>query len=270
MPQAHFEPLTIAVHQFQHHRPRLLVIGPGGLNQPTISESEPPVLGQHTAQTRSLLVPPRLVAVGIVAPGEKGPGRAIEVANDNRFHPCPGPQLIAGHLAPLGKHLGRQLYFRSSRACLVMIEARNVEVPAHFETRPKVGIRLVTESVEDIRAQDEIRSSCPETLHCREQRYVMNTVLTVTRKGRKSDFSLAPSGTTIGRNPDCDIVLTSSRVSRRHARIFQDPFGRWVVEDLGSTKGTLVNGQPVGVHALLPGEALTIGPFSAALNMPLA
>src|SRR3954462_11617774 len=37
----------------------------------------------------------------------------------------------------------------------------------------------------------------------------------------------------LGREDDCDIVLTSGRVSRRHARIFAEE-GRFAVEDLGS------------------------------------
>ena len=45
----------------------------------------------------------------------------------------------------------------------------------------------------------------------------------------------------VGRDPSCTVVLTSPDVSRQHARI---TFGEksFLVEDLGSTSGTAVNG----------------------------
>jgi DNA-binding response OmpR family regulator len=46
----------------------------------------------------------------------------------------------------------------------------------------------------------------------------------------------------IGREEDCDIVLTSRQVSRNHARIRRSG-GRHILEDLGSKNGTFVNGQ---------------------------
>lgn len=46
--------------------------------------------------------------------------------------------------------------------------------------------------------------------------------------------------TTIGRAPGCGVVVDDPRVSKLHARLFHSG-GRWVVEDLGSTNGTLLN-----------------------------
>ena len=52
----------------------------------------------------------------------------------------------------------------------------------------------------------------------------------------------------IGRNPDCDLVLEPKSVSRRHAAIVHRS-GDYVLKDIGSTRGTYVNGlrltQPV-------------------------
>ena len=48
------------------------------------------------------------------------------------------------------------------------------------------------------------------------------------------------SETTIGRAPGCGVVIDDARVSKLHARVFHSG-GRWVVEDLGSTNGTLLN-----------------------------
>jgi pilus assembly protein CpaF len=48
----------------------------------------------------------------------------------------------------------------------------------------------------------------------------------------------------IGKQPDCDVVLSGGKVSRRHARIAVDD-GGFRIEDLQSTNGTLVNGEAV-------------------------
>ncbi|MGD2143434.1 MAG: FHA domain-containing protein [Anaerolineae bacterium] len=50
---------------------------------------------------------------------------------------------------------------------------------------------------------------------------------------------------TIGRAPDCDVVLPRRQVSRHHARIERDEDG-YVLRDLGSKNGTYLNGQEVG------------------------
>lgn len=51
----------------------------------------------------------------------------------------------------------------------------------------------------------------------------------------------------IGRAAGSSLVLDDDYVSGRHARFYQHE-GRWFVEDLGSTNGTLLNGQPVTNH----------------------
>ncbi|MFP2929641.1 FHA domain-containing protein [Pyxidicoccus sp. 3LG] len=48
---------------------------------------------------------------------------------------------------------------------------------------------------------------------------------------------------TVGRGPECDIVLAEPTVSRMHARFRQEPHtGLWSVTDLGSQNGTYQNG----------------------------
>jgi hypothetical protein len=62
----------------------------------------------------------------------------------------------------------------------------------------------------------------------------------------------------IGRSSRCDVVLSDPTISRRHARlIFRD--GRWVVQDLASTNGTILNGRRVGRSGLRPGDELVLG-----------
>lgn len=64
---------------------------------------------------------------------------------------------------------------------------------------------------------------------------------------------------TMGRAPDNDIVLEDVQVSRYHAVLRRQ--GREVLlQDLGSTNGTLVNGDRVyGEHVLQPTETITLG-----------
>jgi pSer/pThr/pTyr-binding forkhead associated (FHA) protein len=62
----------------------------------------------------------------------------------------------------------------------------------------------------------------------------------------------------IGREDDCDVVLESGRVSRRHARVWCRE-GRLGVEDLGSLNGTFVNRQRVvGSREIVDGDRLTL------------
>ena len=62
----------------------------------------------------------------------------------------------------------------------------------------------------------------------------------------------------VGRHHACDFVLSDCSVSRQHARlVFRD--GTWVLQDLESTNGTIVNGVRVGRCALRPGDHLVLG-----------
>jgi hypothetical protein len=72
------------------------------------------------------------------------------------------------------------------------------------------------------------------------------------------DWNGAHEELVIGRNPVCDIVLPGPAVSRRHARLtFRD--GNWILQDLDSTNGTVVNGALVGRCKLRPGDRVIIG-----------
>jgi len=63
---------------------------------------------------------------------------------------------------------------------------------------------------------------------------------------------------TIGRNGDCTVALTDPRASRLHAEVRSTGDG-FVVADLGSTNGTLVNGVAVREAVLHDGDQISIG-----------
>ncbi len=65
--------------------------------------------------------------------------------------------------------------------------------------------------------------------------------------------------TSVGRLPECSITIEDGNVSREHARIKPGSNG-YVVQDLGSTNGTLVNGQRIsGSRMLADGDIISFG-----------
>jgi FhaA, N-terminal domain/FHA domain len=71
-------------------------------------------------------------------------------------------------------------------------------------------------------------------------------------------YGLAKPSVTIGRLPESDVVVDDAGASRQHARIRRTESG-FVLTDLGSTNGTMVNGEPIQEHVLEHGDRITIG-----------
>jgi 2-polyprenyl-6-methoxyphenol hydroxylase-like FAD-dependent oxidoreductase len=63
---------------------------------------------------------------------------------------------------------------------------------------------------------------------------------------------------TFGRSPENDVVLSSSSASRLHAEVRCEG-GNYFLYDLSSYNRTLVNGSPVTVHQLQPGDHIVLG-----------
>ena len=72
-------------------------------------------------------------------------------------------------------------------------------------------------------------------------------------------FSLEGDQLVIGRDSSSAIAINDAEVSRKHARLnFQG--GKYVIEDLGSTNGTFVNGQRlVSPVVLKSGDVISLG-----------
>jgi pSer/pThr/pTyr-binding forkhead associated (FHA) protein len=62
----------------------------------------------------------------------------------------------------------------------------------------------------------------------------------------------------LGRSPDNDVILRDPATSGHHARLERRGDQFWLV-DLGSTNGTLVNGEPIQEKELNHGDRVTIG-----------
>jgi len=74
------------------------------------------------------------------------------------------------------------------------------------------------------------------------------------------EYTITKERTTIGRRPHNDIQIDNLAVSGEHAvivTILNDSF----LEDLGSTNGTLVNGQPVKKHFLQNNDVVELGKY---------
>lgn len=72
-------------------------------------------------------------------------------------------------------------------------------------------------------------------------------------------FELTKEVTLIGRDVTNDISLGDAEVSRQHARLTQTP-GGYVLEDLGSTNGSFVNGERlVAPRVLSSGDLIGMG-----------
>jgi hypothetical protein len=73
-----------------------------------------------------------------------------------------------------------------------------------------------------------------------------------------STYDLQGPVTLLGRGTDCDLRMVDPGVSRHHAELRVED-GQVVLVDLGSTNGTLVNGQPVRRVVLTDGTNVTLG-----------
>lgn len=81
----------------------------------------------------------------------------------------------------------------------------------------------------------------------------------VIRKGEAAGRDHALGGEcVVGRHPEATFVIDDHLMSRRHYRVFQQG-GVWLVEDLGSTNGTLVNGRKMVRQPLVDGDLIRSG-----------
>lgn len=72
-------------------------------------------------------------------------------------------------------------------------------------------------------------------------------------------YDLGHGPITLGRDSSCDITVNDIAASRKHAEFRTNPQGQWIVTDLGSTNGTMVNGETIATQPLYVGDVITIG-----------
>jgi pSer/pThr/pTyr-binding forkhead associated (FHA) protein len=83
----------------------------------------------------------------------------------------------------------------------------------------------------------------------------------VIRQGPQAgmSFPLVGNQTVIGREEGLEISLQDPESSRRHTRVLWQA-GQYVIEDMGSTNGTFVNGVQITAPQILnPGDSVGVG-----------
>jgi hypothetical protein len=80
-------------------------------------------------------------------------------------------------------------------------------------------------------------------------------------------ISITNPPVTIGRLSANDVVLSDPNVSRRHAELRRNG-DRWVIADLGSTNGTLVNGKLAREQELNNGDLIAFGSSRLKFELP--
>ena len=91
-------------------------------------------------------------------------------------------------------------------------------------------------------------------------------VLTGPRQGL--NVPLSPNEQLLIGRKRGDLVINDPLISGSHARIYTQEDG-WYIQDLGSTNGTMVDGQMIRESALRPGAEITIGNSKIALFVGL-
>jgi hypothetical protein len=87
---------------------------------------------------------------------------------------------------------------------------------------------------------------------------VRATLDVVYGDGRRQAFTIQQATTVLGRDSRNAVVLDDSSVSARHAEITVSASG-FLIRDLGSSNGTLVNGRKVTESPLFAGDVIQLG-----------
>jgi hypothetical protein len=117
--------------------------------------------------------------------------------------------------------------------------------PAYAQDAEPVGRTMV------FSAAQRIAEPLEQNATVRQQRALL------VYGGRR--LMIGPRGATLGRSREAEIVIDDPNVSRQHAEV-RPRGGAWVVNDLGSTNGTRVNGRTInGPEVIRPGDEIELG-----------
>jgi hypothetical protein len=116
------------------------------------------------------------------------------------------------------------------------------------------GYRFVGPVTVTLVADDDLRTGdCDVVAEIAEGNRVGSLVLSDGRR-----LALGEEPVVLGRLPDCQIVITDPKASRRHAEVRPAGHG-FVVADLNSTNGTKLNGAEIREQPLHDGDRIGIG-----------
>jgi serine phosphatase RsbU (regulator of sigma subunit)/pSer/pThr/pTyr-binding forkhead associated (FHA) protein len=84
------------------------------------------------------------------------------------------------------------------------------------------------------------------------------SLVVIDPNGHRTRVAIAPLPFRIGRQPESDLIVRDSRVSRTHARIVEEN-GQYAIEDCGSLHGSYVNGKRITRQALRNSDKIEFG-----------
>lgn len=199
--------------------------------------------------------------------------RCIVVSYEGRIesvHPplIVGEKLIVGRSSMSEIVLGRQERYVSKKHCEIEVLEDKVVlrdlnstngtflgtnrltplITYDWETDIEINLGGYKLSLRQLKDDQPLVQEPPEE----EQTIIQGQYLLTCRKGEPKKLVLYPNmPITIGRLPDCELVLPSGRVSKKHVQIeLKDT--QVLVTDLNSTNGSVING-----HRLISGKQIT-------------
>jgi pSer/pThr/pTyr-binding forkhead associated (FHA) protein/tRNA A-37 threonylcarbamoyl transferase component Bud32 len=84
-------------------------------------------------------------------------------------------------------------------------------------------------------------------------------ILRISIEDQTIERTLTRTPITIGRQPGLDVTIPAKGASREHAQMGRLKDGSWALKDLGSTNGTLLNGEKIATARLKDGDVIQIG-----------
>jgi hypothetical protein len=103
--------------------------------------------------------------------------------------------------------------------------------------------------------------------HPAAERIARLWLLDLTGEHVERVYELSDEQVIIGRRDDCAVCLSGSTISRRHAQIRHET-GQYLLADLGSTNGTLLNGEAlVGEEQLRDRDEVGVGIYKLIFRL---
>ena len=184
---------------------------------------------------------------------------------------------FADYESALAEELAGYLLEYARRERLAMLSRPVVE----FETDPRLGLGefgiqagVVQPPGESYPAQESVEQSGRTMIYSTAERVAEPLQENARARAQRALLVLedrrlvvGPAGVVIGRSRQSDVVVDDPNVSRQHAEV-RPRGGAWVLNDLGSTNGSVLNGRRIdGPEVLKPGDRIEIGTSSMTFEL---